>query len=112
MLLARARCVGRALPPFVDALHAPTAPRRSFASSGGDGDADASFLAKCRGVAGAAPTPAPAAGELAKSGALTFAGVGGLAALHCALNDGALTLMLGSFGASACLIYARARRPP
>src|SRR4051812_43110525 len=41
------------------------------------------------------------------SGATSFAGMGSLAALHFHAFDGSdLTLMLGSFGASAVLLYA------
>jgi len=71
-----------------------------------------SLLAKLSGSA--APPPLPPWRDAAASGALTLAGMGLLLGLHysCApLRGSGLVLNLGSFGATAVLVYAAPASP-
>jgi CBS-domain-containing membrane protein len=65
------------------------------------------FWQKCRGQPGTAPPPRPALHEIGVSGALSATGIGSLSLLHYWVTDSSdLTMILGSFGASAVLLYA------
>lgn len=60
---------------------------------------------------GRAP-PAPPSKEIAKVGAISFAGMGALSLVHFGLSGGAdLTMIIGSMGASAVLVYAAPALP-
>merc|ERR1711971_281102 len=66
-----------------------------------------SFMEKCSGISGEGPMPTPPMKALAISGLTSFAAMGALSALHFGItNESDLTLILGSFGASAVLIFA------
>ena len=72
-----------------------------------DHSAEPSFWEKCRGVPRSSAPPAPGMSEVVLSGSLSACGIGALSLLHFGLCDASdCTMILGSFGASAVLLYA------
>ena len=77
------------------------------ANEAADHSAEPSFWEKCRGVPGSSAPPAPGMSEVVLSGSLSACGIGALSLLHFGLCDASdCTMILGSFGASAVLLYA------
>ena len=73
---------------------------------------DDGFWSKCAGVPEAKSPPPPSYDEIALSGALSACGIGSLSLLHFQICSGSdLTMILGSFGASAVLLYAAPQVP-
>ena len=114
MLRARLRTAARAARTTGALLRSHL---RAASSSNGSGTgahdneaADAtepSFWEKCRGVPGSSAPPAPGMSEVVLSGSLSACGIGALSLLHFGLCDASdCTMILGSFGASAVLLYA------
>ena len=64
------------------------------------------FGEKLRGVEGFAPPPRPPLRQVLLTGATSFAGIGALSVLHYGVTAGSeFTLLLGSFGATAVLVF-------
>ena len=72
-----------------------------------DHSAEPSFWEKCCGVPRSSAPPAPGMSEVVLSGSLSACGIGALSLLHFGICDASdSTMILGSFGASAVLLYA------
>ena len=89
----------------------------SRSSGGGDCAEDEkpsapSFWDKCKGDDGSAAPPLPGMRAVAVSGAGAFAGVGALSLAHFGLFSGSdMTMILGSMGATAALVYGAPAAP-
>jgi CBS domain-containing membrane protein len=65
-----------------------------------------SFMEKLRGVEGFSRPPPPATSQVLVTGGASFAGIGALSLLHFGVSGGSeWTLLLGSFGATAVLVF-------
>jgi len=70
-----------------------------------------SFLQKCSGT-NQCPPPAPNVNEILFTGVLSSCGIGMLSLVHFGICDQSdLTMILGSFGASAVLLFAAPQAP-
>jgi len=77
------------------------------ANEAADHSAEPSFWEKCRGVPRSSAPPAPGMSEVVLSGSLSACGIGAVSLLHFGICDASdSTMILGSFGASAVLLYA------
>lgn len=71
----------------------------------------AAYLRRWGGVPGARPPPAARWPEAALAVGASFCGIAAVSALHYELASSSLGMLVGSFGATAVLLYAAPRSP-
>ena len=106
LVTRRARASPRPLPAWTLCRARSTAPPPPEEEEAPPPPPEPTFGEKLRGVAGFAPPPRPPLRQVLLTGATSFAGIGALSVLHFGVTAGSdFTLLLGSFGATAVLVF-------